>query len=130
MRTGEMLRKLRIERDYTLEYVANVIGVSRQTVQRYETGVISNIPSDKIEMLANLYKVSPGTIMGWNNPDSHEEKLDYYINEESKIIAQQMHDNPNLRILMDAGRKVSPEDLEYIIALVKRLRGDDYENDW
>ena len=49
----------------TLEDVAKMVGISRQTMSRYENGIIGNIPSDKIERMAKAMRVSPGVIMGW-----------------------------------------------------------------
>ena len=43
-----------------------MIGTSRQTIHRYETGVITNIPHDKIEALARVYETTPQKIMGWD----------------------------------------------------------------
>ena len=54
----------------TLEDLGNKIGVSRQTIQRYESGVITNIPSDKIELLAKYLSTTPSYLMGWENSDS------------------------------------------------------------
>ena len=51
----------------SLEQLAELIGTSRQTVHRYENGVISNIPHDKIEALARALDVSPASLMGWDN---------------------------------------------------------------
>lgn len=49
----------------TLEEVAKIVGVTRQTILKYENGLISNIPSDKIELLAKALRTSPAYIMGW-----------------------------------------------------------------
>jgi repressor LexA len=49
----------------TLEEVANRVGVSRQTIQKYESGVIANIPCDNIELIAKATNVSPAYLMGW-----------------------------------------------------------------
>ena len=54
----------------TLEDLGNKIGVSRQTIQRYESGVITNIPSDKIELLAKYLNTTPSYLMGWENSNS------------------------------------------------------------
>ena len=62
---GLRVKTLREEKGYTLEEVGKFLHVARATVQRYESGVITKIPSDKIEMLAQLFDVSPGYIMGW-----------------------------------------------------------------
>jgi len=51
----------------TLEEVAQKIDTSKQTIQRYESGVIGNIPSDKIEKLAKVFECSPSDLMGWDN---------------------------------------------------------------
>jgi len=66
---GDRLRHLRIERNLTQEEVGKSIGTTKQQIYKYETGIIENVPADKIEALANLYDVSPAYIMGW------EEKL-------------------------------------------------------
>ena len=43
-----------------------MIGTSRQTVHRYETGVIANIPYEKIEALAKVLDTTPSSLMGWD----------------------------------------------------------------
>lgn len=65
MGIGDRLRLKRKELDMTLEDVAAFVGVNRQTMSRYETGTIKNIPSDKIELLAKALHATPGYIMGW-----------------------------------------------------------------
>ena len=65
MAIGDNIKKCRLARDMTLEEVAKMVGFSRQTMSRYENGIIGNIPSDKIERMAKAMRVSPGVIMGW-----------------------------------------------------------------
>lgn len=65
MAIGDNIKKCRLARDMTLEEVAKMVGISRQTMSRYENGIIGNIPSDKIERMAKAMRVSPGVIMGW-----------------------------------------------------------------
>ena len=65
MTINARLKLLRKRNDMTLEEVANKVGLSRATVQRYESGVIPGIPSDKIEALAEIYHTTPAYIMGW-----------------------------------------------------------------
>lgn len=63
---GTRLKELRQERGLSLEELGRLIGTSKQTVHRYETGVIENIPHDKIERLAECLGVHPSEIMGWD----------------------------------------------------------------
>ena len=60
------LKKIRKERGLTLEELAKRIGTSKQTIQRYENGVIANVPPEKIEKLAEALAVSPSELMGWD----------------------------------------------------------------
>ncbi|MBO5790816.1 MAG: helix-turn-helix domain-containing protein, partial [Clostridia bacterium] len=66
---GEQIYKCRKEARMTLEELGQAIGVSKHTVQRYESGVISNIPADKIEAMAKALRVTPATLMGWGEAD-------------------------------------------------------------
>ena len=60
------IKKLRKERKMTLDELAAKIGTSKQTIHRYENGIISNIPSEKVEQLATALGVTPAELMGWN----------------------------------------------------------------
>lgn len=67
------IKKARLQQNMTLDDVARIVGVSRQTIQRYESGVIGNIPSDRIEKIAKALHTTPGALMGW---DSDTQKQD------------------------------------------------------
>lgn len=55
--------------------------------------------------------------------DGHTEG--YYHDPETALLAQEAHDNPDLRILFDASRKLSPKDLQTVTNLVKSLTGEE-----
>ena len=65
----ERIRELRRAKGLSLEQLAEAIGTSRQTVHRYETGVITNIPSEKIEAMARTLGTTPARLMGWEDND-------------------------------------------------------------
>lgn len=67
MSKGQIIRKLRKEYDMTLDDLAELLNTTRQTIHKYENDIITNIPSDKIEILANTFHVSPAYIMGWES---------------------------------------------------------------
>ena len=64
---NDRIKKARADSGLTLEEVSLKVGVSRQTIQKYESGIISNIPSDKIEKIAKALDVSPAYLMGWED---------------------------------------------------------------
>ncbi len=65
MKNGK-LKELRKKKGLTLLELAELIGTSKQTIHRYETGVISNIPGEKIELLAAALDTTPSELMGWD----------------------------------------------------------------
>lgn len=67
-----ILKQRRKELGLTLAQIADAMNVTEATVQRWESGNIKNIRYDKIGKLAEVLKVSPALLMGWNdagNPD-------------------------------------------------------------
>jgi len=59
------LKELRRRAGMTLEELAERVDTSKQTIHRYENGVIANIPHEKIKKLAAALEVSPSELMGW-----------------------------------------------------------------
>ena len=77
MTIGEKLLRLRTREQKTREDVAKIIGVSPQAIYKYETGIITNIPLDRIAAFSRLYNVTPSYLMGWEDyplPLSEKEK--------------------------------------------------------
>lgn len=75
--------------------------------------------SDKLQKIADYLGVSVDYLL--NGEDSDAE---YYINPETKQIAQEIFDNPELRMLFDTARNCSPEDMKKVIAMVKAFKGE------
>ena len=59
------LKALRKQKGMTLEELASCLGTSKQTIHRYENGVITNIPPEKVEILAAALSTTPSHLMGW-----------------------------------------------------------------
>lgn len=64
------LKELRKSKGLTLDELALMIGTSKQTIHRYETGAISNIPPQKVESLAFALGTTPAELMGWDDEPS------------------------------------------------------------
>lgn len=65
MTKGEKIKDLRKTLGMSQVELAKRIGVSKQTLYKYENNIITNIPSDKIELLSNVLQTTPADIMGW-----------------------------------------------------------------
>ncbi len=62
------LKKLRLENEYTQEYIAKYLKINRVVYSRYETGV-RDIPVDLLIQLSKLYNKS----------------IDYIVENEKKL---------------------------------------------
>lgn len=64
------LKELRKTRGLTLDELAELVGTSKQTIHRYENGIITNVPPEKVESLAEALGTTPSELMGWDDePD-------------------------------------------------------------
>lgn len=72
MNIGDRIRQLREQLGLTQEEVGNKIGVTKATVNRYETGEIDIKRTIAIK-LADVLNSTPSYIMGWEPDPSSEE---------------------------------------------------------
>ena len=70
MTIGEKIKLLRIERNLTQEELAEAANTKKQTIHKYETGIISNIPASKIKLIADKLGTTPSYLMGWEEETS------------------------------------------------------------
>lgn len=66
---AQRIRDLRQKKGLTLEQVADVVGVGKSTVRKWETGMIANMRRDKIADLAKALGTTPAYLMGWKEPE-------------------------------------------------------------
>lgn len=77
--TNEIIKRIkarRIRLNLSYQDLADKTGISKSTLQRYETGFIKNLPIDKLEILANALDTTPGYLMGWEK-ESTDSSLEY-----------------------------------------------------
>ena len=65
MTIGERIREARTAKGLTQEQLAEQVHVTKQAVYKYETGIVTNIPLDKLESIAACLGVAPGYLVGW-----------------------------------------------------------------
>lgn len=66
MSKGERIRSLRKEKGITQIEMAALLHTTKQTISKYEKGIVTNIPSDRIEALARILGTTPEYILGWD----------------------------------------------------------------
>lgn len=114
---GDRIKNLRINNKMTLEEVGEKIGVSKQTLYKYENNIITNIPSDKIEGLAKVFNISPAVIMGWDKDDGP-----YYQDKEAAEYAEMLRTRPEMRLLFSASRGISKEEMQEAVNYIEFIK--------
>ena len=83
--------------------IAKELGYSYSTFTDWYNGnVYPRI--DRIEKIANYFGVKKSDLIEEHNDD------EYYLNDDTKQIAQEIFENKDLKMLFDATRKVSADD--------------------
>lgn len=120
----DMLKYLRVRNNLSQSELADKLGVSKSTVSMYEVG--KREPDfETLEAIADFFNVDMNFLLG----KAGCETPDYYINEETAQMAQEIFENKELRLLFSAARDASPEDLKtthsLLLALKRKERGYD-----
>lgn len=102
----------KIERD--LGYANGYIGQLKKWV----------FPADRLQDIAEYLGVSSEYLLNGDEKESDK----YYLNDETAEMAQALFENRDLRVLFDAARDASPEDLkttyDMLMALKRKERGE------
>lgn len=100
--------------------IATKIGVSPQTFNTWCKGIA--IPRmGKVQALADYFHINKSNLI---EDKSNQEEESYYTNPETQQLAQEIFDNPDLKILFDTTKDCSPEDMKKVISMVKAFKGE------
>lgn len=114
MDISERLKELRTKRGYSQAELAEKLHVSKSTISMIESG--ARKPSvEVLEMIADFFNVDVDYLRG------KEIGSTYYLDPEVAQMAQELYDRPEMRVLFDASRKATKEDIEQVAALLERL---------
>ena len=111
MTVGKRIRDVRENIGMSQVEFATAIGVTKQTLYKYENDLITNIPSDKIEAAAKIGHVTPAYLMGWDEDDANIQQQKYYYDDETAEILEAMATNPKLKALFYAQRNMNEDEV-------------------
>jgi len=72
-----------------MEELAVKVGCTKPTIYKYEHGIVTSVPYDRIVALADALSVSPGVLVGWEarlNVDNNANALSLDPHEEEVIL--------------------------------------------
>ena len=101
---AQRIKDLRKEKGLTLEQVADIVGVGKSTVRKWETGMIANMKRDKIASLAKALGTTPEYLMGW---------------EEKKSSPSEVQLTEGEKVLLDLFSKVPDDQQQLVLQMIR-----------
>ena len=118
---GAIIRRRRIELGLSQEELAERCGFkSKSSINKMEAGV-QGLPQSKIIAVARALETTPGYILGWEGVEENQQQ-EYYTDEVTAQIAEDMATNPDLKMLYDVQRDMDPEDLQAMYSMAMALK--------
>lgn len=123
---GQRIRELRLANELTQKELSDYLGLTPKMISFYE--LEQRVPpSDIILKLAEKFQVSTDYLLG-NTNEKTISNSGYYHDPEVVSIANEMKENPDIRVLFDATRGLKKESIEEVRRFVEfqkaRERGD------
>lgn len=120
----EKYSEIRDRLGYTDYKVAKDTGIGTATISNWKNG--KYMPKDdKLRKIAAYLGVTVDSFK--DNSKEDDNIQNYYLNEETAKVAQEIFENKELRLLFSAARDASPEDLktthDLLLALKRKERG-------
>ena len=118
-----VFKRLRIASQLTQADMAQKLGIAKSTISMYENG--NREPDfETLEKIADFFNVDTDYLLGRTEKTSilPETIGHYYLNDETREIAQEVFENPELRSLFHVARDIHPERLKAHIDFMKSLK--------
>ena len=110
--------------DMTQAELAKKIGVGTTSVYNWCNG-IKTPRMDKVDAMCDLFHCNRSDLIEVKAEESDDH---YYLNDETRQIAQEAFENPELRTLFKVARDIPPERLKAHIEFMKSLKEQEQKN--
>lgn len=71
MTIGSKIRSAREQAGLTMEELGKRCGTTKQTIYKYETGKVTNIPLDRLQLIASVIGVSAAYLLGLDDAEAN-----------------------------------------------------------
>lgn len=110
MLTGELIKYYRKRRGMTQDELAARLGTSKQTVSKYEKGVIANMKRSTVIQIAQILDVDAAVLFG----------LDLNEITQAEIIRDAIRQRPILGELLDIAKDMPDDDIKAMMQILRR----------
>ena len=105
----EIFERLCRERGVSVYRVSEATGIKTSSFSGWKAGKFQ-FKTEKLKRIADYFGVPIEYLMTGEEPTNDS----YYLDAETKELAQDLHDNADLKMLLDAARDCTPEQLKLL----------------
>lgn len=124
----EYFERLLQEKGVSIVEVSKATGIPQSTFSmwksRKNTLSAENLLKLSVYFGVHIEYFLGANCMGLNDDNVVEQTEQYYVEDESKELAQFLFSNPEYRVLFDASRKIKPEDVKKAVKVLGVLSED------
>ena len=122
MTSYSIVEKLLKDRGEKIVDLAAATGISNSTLSDWKRG--KYVPKmDKMQKIADYFGISVDYLLTGKDTEKESSSGEkYYFTDETAAIAQDVFDDPELRVLFDAAKGSRPEDIRMAAEMLKRFK--------
>ncbi len=131
MTLGEKLRAARKGAGLTIEELTTAFNdrfdlrANKGMVSKWENNLVEP-SSPYLAAYAKLFRLDLNDLLNLPSGGSTATTADYYHDPEAAALADMIKDNPRYRILFEASRDLSKENIDFVIKMIENLpKGDE-----
>ena len=132
MELSKILRDYRQEHGLTLQVFADRAGLTKQYISMLENNKNSKNGKPIIPSLETLRKLASAmymnidtlvaTLDGEQDVSLQTKDAGYYTDPEVAEYAEELRTNPKYRLLFDASKDLSKEDIDFVVNMIEQLK--------
>lgn len=123
MGTYDRIKDLCVKNGIAVTALEKQLGFGRGSIGKMRQNASAS--AARLQKIADYFNVPISYLMDDVKESEHQaEYTGYYLNNETAKVAQEIFEDRDLRILFDAARDSSPDDLRMAADLLRRLKGD------
>ena len=120
MNFGEKIKQLRLEKNWTQEFVANKLNISMGAVSRYETGMYEPKSLDLVKDFSNLFEVSTDYLLGKSEFKTNQQEMDDFMSKNTSILILKTIDRYYYEYVIPCSLK--EEDINKLVSLLSNIK--------
>ena len=114
---SKRLRHYLNKNNMTQVELANKLGVGTTSIYNWVSG-LKTPRMDKVDAMCKIFNIRREDLL----TDGSLNDTTYYTNPETAKVAQEIFDNSNLRILFDAAKDSTPEQLKLAAEMLRQFK--------